>query len=78
MSGDDISLPHMLTHLGNLANKRQAELKAVGVEFTVLPMAMNVHSYHNGHSRNAEDLDHTINSLQFSKDDITEMHRAYL
>ena len=70
MSGDNISLPHMLPHLGNLENKRQAELKAVGVRLIMLPM--NVPSYHNGHNCSAEDLDYTIDSLQFSKEDVNE------
>ena len=61
MSGDDVSLPHMLTHLGNSAKQRAAEMKIVGIEYIVLPM--NVHSYHNGYNRNAADLGYTINSL---------------
>ena len=76
MSGDDMSLPHMLTHLGNLAKQRAAEMKTVGIECIMLPM--NVHSYHNGYSRDAADLDYTINSLQLNTKDVIEMHRAYL
>ena len=38
MSGDDISLPQMLTHLGNLAKQRAAEMKTVGIECVMLPM----------------------------------------
>ena len=76
MSGDDISLPHMLTHLGNLAKQRAAEMKTVVIEYIVLPM--NVHSCHNGYNRNAADLDYTISSLQLNAKDVIEMHRAYL
>ena len=35
LSGNDISLPHMLSHLGNLAKTKAKELKAVGIERTV-------------------------------------------
>ena len=82
MSGDDISLPHMLTRLGNLAKQRAAEMKTVGIEYihVVLPMNDIVNSYHNGYNRNAADLDYmyTINSRQLNAKDVIEMHRAYL
>ena len=66
----------MLTHLGNLAKQRAAEMKTVGIEYIVL--TMNVHSYHNGYNRNAADLDYTINSLQLNAKDVTEnlMHKS--
>ena len=66
----------MLTHLGNLAKQRAAEMKTAGIECIMLPM--NVHSYHNGYNRDAADLNYTINSLQLNMKDVIEMHRAYL
>ena len=76
MSGDDISLPHKLTHLENLAKQRAAEMKTVGIEYIVLPM--RVHSYHTGYSCAAADIDYTFNSLQLNVKDVIEMHRGYL
>lgn len=80
MSGDDISLPHMLTHLGDLAKQRQAELHQSAVEFITFPMFL--HSYHNGHKKGGEkgieELGFSYNSLQLSADDVSEMNRAYL
>ena len=80
LSGDDISLPHMLTHLGDLAKERQSELKSAGIEYITMPMFL--HSYHNGHQRDsvmgAEERGYTFNSLQLTPDDVQEIHRAYL
>ena len=79
LSGDAISLPHMLGHLGNLAKLKARELKAVGVERTVSPMF--IHSYHNGHQRDTtgvDELGHSFNSLTLSTTDISEMKRFYL
>ena len=79
LSGNDISLPHMLSHLGNLAKTKARELKAVGMERTVAPMF--IHSYHNGHQRDTtgvDELGYSFNSLTLSTTDVTEMKRAYL
>ena len=79
LSGDNISLPHMLSHLGNLARTKAKELTAVGINTIVAPMC--IHSYHNGHQRDATGVDemgYRFNSLTISASDITEMKRACL
>ena len=80
LSGDNISLPHMLTHLGDLAKNRQSELKSAGIDYITMPMFL--HSYHNGHQRDstlgAEEMGYTFNSLQLTNTDVQELYRAYL
>ena len=79
LSGDNISLPHMLSHLGNLAKTKQKQLSALGVKRTMCPML--IHSYHNGHKREADDMDelgYSFNALAMSPTDLQEMQRAYL
>ena len=44
LPGDQISLPHMMTHISDLLKDRQAELQAVGMEVIAAPM--HVHSFH--------------------------------
>ena len=79
LSGDNISLPHMLSHLGNLAKTKQKQLSALGVNCTMSHMF--IHLYHNGHKRDATDMDelgYSFNRLATSPTDLDEMQRAYL
>ena len=74
MSGDNISLPHMLSHRGNLATTKTLELQAVGVKLVVAPMF--IHSYHNGYQRDTTGVDemgYSFNALTTSASAIAEM-----
>ena len=51
----------------------------MGVNRTMCPMF--IHSYHNGHKRDAHDMDelgYSFNRLAMSPTDLDEMQRAYL
>ena len=79
LSGDNISLPHMLSHLGNLAKTKQKQLSALGVKRTMCPVF--IHSSHNGHKREAGGMDalgYSFNALAMSPTDLQEMQHAYL
>ena len=77
--GDSISLPHMMTHMGDLAACRHAEIVAAAAPAIVAPMS--VISYYGGlpsPSPYSVPEGYTVSHLNLSPTDVAEVSRAML
>ena len=77
--GDSISLPHMMTHMGDMAKARHTELHAASQPYIMA--AHTLHSFHPGKvplKANEPPSDHRVVFLQFTCDEVQKIAEATL
>ena len=77
--GDSISIPHMMTHMGDMARQRHADLAQANVSMIIAPTA--IHSFHGDPpSPDAFSVPegYVVSSLTLTADDVAKVHEALL